>query len=208
MLLSVQDGSVQFVAGSTLYRQDQAEFLRTEFPAGCASPSRASWLQGLPPSEMPFCMGLAGELAPAWPGVVSACAFLDRFSHFYRSHRPHIELAGRELRYVAEGLLALQHWPALLDLVMESMGEMAPGSLPKGLSAGDLGAFVGKLLIGTRDGRINLASVPEKVRGLYDLLTVPEEGCLRAPHYRRMLKNVERFTESAAPLMNQLRAAL
>jgi hypothetical protein len=204
MLLSVKDGSVQFVIGNTLYRQDQADFLLAEFPAGGASPSRAPWLQGLSPYEMPFFMGLAGELPLAWPGIVSACAFLDRFSHFYRSHRTRIELAGRELRYVAEGLLALQHWPALFAVVMDSMGELARGSLPKGLTAADLGAFVGRLLIGTQRSRITLARVPECVRAMYEPPAPPAEDCLRFPHYRRMLKNLERFTESVAPLIEQL----
>ena len=208
MLLSVTDGSVQFVVGSTLYGQDQAGFLLAEFPLGGASPCRAPWLQGLSPYEMPFCMGLAGELPLAWPGIVSACAFLDRFSHFYRSHRPRIELAGRELRYVAEGLLALQHWPALFAMVMDSMGELARGSLPKGLAAADLGAFLGRLLIGAQDSGINLARVPECVRAMNEPPTPLAEDCLRIPHYRRMLKNLERFTESAAPLIEQLRAAL
>jgi len=208
MLLSVKDGSVQLVVGSTLYRQEQADFLAAEFPAGGARPRRAFWLQGLSKYEMPFCMGLAGELPPARPGIVSVCAFLDRFSHFYRSHRPRIELAGRELRFVAEGLLALQHWPALLAAVMDSMGELAPGSLPKGLAAPDLGAFLGRLLIGTPQSRITLARVPECVRAMYAQPTPSVEDCLRTPHYRRMLKKLERFTESVSPLIEQLRAAL
>ena len=205
MLVSVKDGSVQFVVGNTLYRQDQADFLLAEFSAGDPPPSPASWLQGLSPYEMPFCMGVAGELPLAWPGIVSACAFLDRFSHFYRSHRTRIELAGRDLRYVAEGLLALQHWPPLFAMVMDSMGELA---LPKGLAAADLGAFVGKLLTGTQHNRITLARVPECVRAMCDPPTPQAEDCLRIPHYRRMLKNLERFTESAAPLIDQLRGAL
>jgi hypothetical protein len=208
MLLSVEGGTVRFVVGNTLYGQSQADFLLAEFPAGGVSPSRASWLQGLSPYEMPFCMGLAGELPPAWPGIVSACAFLDRFSHFYRSHRTRIELAGRELCYVAEALLALQHWPALLALVMDSMGGRARGSLPKGLAAADLGAFVGRLLIGAQHSRITLARVPECVRAMCEPPTPPAEECLRIPHYRRMLKNLERSAESVAPLIEQLRAAL
>ncbi|MGB7760294.1 MAG: hypothetical protein WBL61_10725, partial [Bryobacteraceae bacterium] len=44
MLLSIKGGSVRFVAGNTLYRQDQAGFLLAEFPAGGAPPTRASWL--------------------------------------------------------------------------------------------------------------------------------------------------------------------
>lgn len=209
MVVSARYGSVQFVVGNTLYRQHEAEFLQAEFPAGGAPVSRASWLQGMSPYEMPFCMGLAGELPPAWPGIASACAFLDRFGHFYRNHRPRIELAGRDLRYVAEGLLALQHWwPALLDAVMDSMGEQAHGILPKGLAAIDLGAFVGRLLIGAQQRRITLAGVPECVRALCEPPTPLVEECLRIPHYRRIVKNLERFTELAAPLIEQLSTAL
>jgi hypothetical protein len=91
---------------------------------------------------------------------------------------------------------------------MDSMGELARGSLPKGLAAADLGAFLGRLLIGTQDSRLTLARVPECVRAMYEPPTPLAEDCLRIPHYRRMLKNLERFTESAAPLMEQLRAAL
>ncbi|MFY9727411.1 MAG: hypothetical protein WB579_06760 [Bryobacteraceae bacterium] len=207
MLLSVRDGSVQFVVGSTLYRQDQAGFLLAEFPSGGAALDRASWLQGLSPHEMPFCMGLAGELPAAWPGIASACAFLDRFGHFYRSHRPRIELAGRELRYVAEALLALQHWPPLLAEVMDSMGDPARESFPKGLAASDLGAFLGRLLIGAQR-RLTLAGVPECLRGIYESPTPQAEECLRIPHYRRMLDKLERSSESAAPLIDQLAAAL
>jgi hypothetical protein len=196
------------VVGNTLYEQDQSGFLLAEFPAGGAAPNRASWLQGLSPNEMPFCMGLAGELTLAWPGTVSACAFLARFSHFYRSQRPRIELAARELRYVAEGLLALQHWPELLALVMDSMGELGPACLPKRLAAAELGAFLGRLLVGTQQNRITLARVPECVRAMSEPPTPAAEDCLRTPHYRRMLKNLERFAESAAPLIDQLCAAL
>jgi len=208
MLLSIKGGSVRFVAGNTLYRQDQAGFLLAEFPAGAAPPTRASWLQGLSRYEVSFYMGLAGELPAAWPGIASACAFLDRFGHFYRSHRTGIELAERELRSVAEGLLALQRWPELLAAVTDSMGEAARGSLPKGLADADLGAFLGRLLIGTRHGRITLGRVPECVRAMCEAPTPPAEDCLRIPQYGRMLKKLERSAESAAPLMEQLSAAL
>lgn len=208
MLLSVKDGAVQFVVGSALYRQDQADFLRAEFPNGGASASRASWLRGLSPREMPFCMGLAGELPPAWPGIASACAFLDRFSHFYRSQRTRIVLAGRELRYVAEGLLVLRHWPPLLVMVMDSMGGLARESLPRGLAAADLGAFTGRLLIGAQGRRITLARVGECLRAMRETPTPAAEDCMGIPQYRRMLRNLERFTASVAPLIERLGAAL
>lgn len=208
MLLSVEGGFVRFVVGNTLYQQGEADFLQAEFPAGGASASPPAWLQGLSQAEMPFCMGLAGELPLAWPGTASACALLDRFSHFYRSQRTRIELAGRELRYVAEGLLALQHWPPLFALATDSMGGVARGSLPKGLAVADLGAFLGRLLIGTQHIGISLARVPECVRAMCEQPAPPAEECLRIPHYRRMLKNLERSAESVAPLVEQLRAAL
>jgi hypothetical protein len=207
MLLSVDGGSAQFIAGSPLYRQHQAGFLLAEFPAGGAPPRRASWLRGLSPYEMPFCLGLAGERR-SFGRASSACGFLERFSHFYRNHRTQIELAARELRYVAEGLLALQRWPALFGPAMDSMGEQAHGSLPKGLAAADLGAFLGRLLIGAQGRRITLTRIPECVRAVSEPPTPQAEECLRIPHYRRMLENLERFAESAAPLIEQLRAAL
>ena len=208
MALAVSGDCVQFVAGNTLYKQGQTDFLAAEFPAGSASPRRAPWLQGLTPYEMPFCMALAKELPPAWPGIISVCAFLDRFSHFYRANRNRIELAGRELRYVAEGLLALQHWPELFDMVMDSMGGPARESLPKGLADSDMGAFLGRLLIGAQDARITLARLPECLRAIYDPPIPAAEDCLRIPHYRRMLRSTERFAESAAPVVEQLGSAL
>jgi len=63
-------------------------------PNRCGASGIPRRREGLSPYEMPFCMGLAGELPPAWPGFVSACAFLDRFSHFYRGNRTRIELGG------------------------------------------------------------------------------------------------------------------
>jgi hypothetical protein len=209
VLLSIEDGCVQFVAGNTLYKQDQADFLRAEFPAGSAFAGRASWLQGISPQEMPFCMGLAAELPPAWPVTAcSTCAFLERFGHFYRSHRPQIELAGRESRYVVEGLLALQHWPALLEAVMDSMGEPARRSFPKGLADADLGAFIGRLLLGPSHDRIRLAPVPDAMRTLYEQDPPAAEVYLRIPQYLRTLKKLENHAESLAPLIEELRAAL
>lgn len=208
MILSIADGCVRFVIGNMLYRQDQADFLVAEFPVRGAFPRRAAWLEGLPRYEMPFCMGLAGELPPAWPGITSACAFLDRFSHFYQSHRTLIELARRQLLFVAEGLLALQRWPSLLGPVMDSMGERGQGSLPRGLGAADLGAFLGRLLIGAQRSGITLARVPDCVRVLCEPDAPRAEECLRIPQSRRMLTNLERFAESVAPLIERLGAAL
>ena len=156
MILSIEDGCVRFVIGNMLYRQDQADFLGAEFPARGAFPRRAAWLRGLSRYEMPFCMGLAGELPLAWPGITSACAFLDRFSHFYQSHRTRIELARRQLLFVAEGLLALQRWPSLLGPVMDSMGDRGAGKSPEGTGRPRSGRFPGP----AADWRATRAALP------------------------------------------------
>jgi len=208
MVLSVDGDSVRFVAGSTIYKQDREGFLRAEFPPGGPPPRRASWLKGLTPYDTPLCLGLAAELPMAWPGVASARAFLERFSHFYGNHRTQIESAARELRSVAEALLALQLWPALLALVIDAMGQRAREILPSGLAPADLGAFLGRLLMGSQGGRITLARVPECLRAMREASAPPAEECLRIPHYRRMLERLERASEFAAPLIEQLRAAL
>jgi hypothetical protein len=88
------------------------------------------------------------------------------------------------------------------------MGDQARGSLPKGLGAGDLGAFLGRLLIGAQHSGITLARVPDCVRVLCEPDASPAEECLRIPQSRRMLKNLERFAESVAPLIDRLGAAL
>src|ERR1039457_4590713 len=87
--------------------------------------------------------------------------------------------------------------PTAVFRVMDSLGELARGSLPKGLAAADLGAFVGRLLIGAQDGRIVLARVPAGVRAICEPPTPPAEECLRIPQYRRMLKNLERFANGS-----------
>ncbi len=205
MLLSVNGDSVRFVAGSTLYEQDHVGFLLQEFPAGSAPPRRTFWLRGLSTYETPLFLALAGELVRHWPGTGTACGFLDRYGHFYCSYRPRIERAARELRTVAEGLLALQHWPALFDLVMDSMGHATPGILPKGTADADLGAFLGRMIMGAQAGQITLDRVPAAVRALRDPPVPQAEECLRIPHYRRMLEKVERGAASAALLIEQLR---
>lgn len=201
MLLRVDSESVRFVAGSTLYKQDQDSFLLAEFPAGSLPPRPAPWLQGVPVLEMPLFLGLAGELTPFWSGTGSACAFLEQFGAFYRNHRTEIQLAERELRFVAEGLLALQRWPALFEPVMEAMGPAARTSLPRGLAAPDLGAFLGRLLMGARAGRITLERVPESLRALPQPLPP-------LAHHRRMLDKLERSAERVAPWISRLLAAL
>lgn len=208
LLLTVRDGSVEFAAGNSLCRQPQEEFELAEFPAGLHIQGRAAWLRGIPSANMPFCLGLAGELPRAWPATASVCAFLDRFSHYYRNHRTKLELAGRELRYVVEGLLSLQHWPTLLEGVRQAMGETAPATFPKGLSAADLGVFLGRLLVNTKISRISLARIPDCVRTMYEGATPEAADCLRTPHNRRMLENLERYAERVAPLIQELSAEL
>ena len=208
MLLSWDCGVVRFVVGATLYEQDHPSFLLAEFPPGGAPPRLATWLRDLSPREAPLFLGLAGELVPLWPGVTAACGFLDRFGYFYRLHRTLIEPAARELRTVAEGLLALQHWPVLFERAMDAMGERAYASLPKALAAADLGAFLGRLLMGSLSGRLTLARIPECLRSMREPPAPQAEECLRIPHYRRMFDQLERSAESAAPAIERLRAAV
>lgn len=206
MLLSVSAATVKFVAGSTLYEQDQDGFLVEEFQEGGPGAARqATWLRGLSRYEIPFCMGLAGTLAMEWTDTVSACPFLERFSNFYRNHRTQVELAARELRFVLEGLVAMRRWPALFGPLMESMGPQAQWSLPKGLSATDLGAFLGRLLIGSGESRVTLEGLPACIQGMREPVTPQLEECLSIPQYRRILDNLERAAERIAPLLTQLR---
>jgi len=208
MLLSVDREYVRFVAGNILYRQDRVDFFQAELPSEGVSPRRASWLQCLSTYETPFFLRLAKELVEFWPGTVAACDFLPRFGHFYYCHRSRIELAARESRTIAEALLALQHWPVLLEQVMNAMGEPAFESLPKGLSDGDLGGFLGRLLIGAQSGRITLVRIPECLRAICEPSAPQAEECLRIPHYRRMLEKLGPAAESAALLIEGLLAAL
>lgn len=203
MLLSLDGGFVQFVAGSTLYKQDRAGFLLAELPGG-ETPKPASWLRGLPADETPFLLSFARELIPLWPGTPTACGFLDRFGHFYRCHRPRIALAAREVRTIAEGLMGLQRWPALFEQILDAMGEPALASLPKGVADADLGAFLGRLLIGAQTGQITLARIPECLRAMCEPPAPDAEECLRIPHNRRMVAKLERATESAARLIERL----
>ena len=123
LLLSVGNGSVQFVAGNLLYAQDHAGFLLAEFPPGSASLRRPSWLMGLSAYEAPCFLALAAELVQFWPGTRTACGFLERYGHFYRLHRPPIARAASELRSMAEALLALQRWPEIFEVVADAMGQ-------------------------------------------------------------------------------------
>lgn len=208
MLLSVDGGHVQFTAGKILYKQDFAGFLLAEFPAGGASARKASWMRDLSPYERPFCMGLGGELAVSWPATSSVRTLLERFSEYYRIHRSAIDLAARELHYISEALLALQHWTALFEAVMDSMGERARASLPNGVSPPELGAFLGRILVGTQSGRLTLARVPECLRAQREAPAAEEEDWLRIPQYRRMFGKLERSAESIAPVVEQLATAL
>ena len=209
MLLSVEGESVKFVAGNTLYEQDQDGFLIHEFQSGePVSVRRASWLLGLSRYEMPFCMSLAGTLALASGDSILACPFLERFSYFYRSHRPKLDVAARELRHVLEGLFALQRWPAMFTLLMDSMGPQARLSLPRGVAATDVASFLGRLLIGAGPDRVTVASLPSLVRSMRGAPSEQTEECLRIPQYRRMLENIELSAERVTPLLDNLRAGL
>ena len=208
MLLSVGSGSVQFVVGSLLSVQDLAGFLLAEFPPGSAPPRRAPWLMGLSAYEAPCFMALAEELAQFWPGTRTACGFLERYGHFYGLHRPPIGRAVSELRSMVEALLALQRWPEIFERVADAMGTAVEESLPTGFSDADMGAFLGRLMMGAQAGRVTLARLPACLRAIREESRPhgPQAAeCLRIPHYRRMIERLERVSESAARLIEQLR---
>jgi hypothetical protein len=193
MLLSVDLASVKFVAGTTLYQEDQESFLLSEFVGSGETIARqAPWLRGLSRYEIPFCMGLAGGLASAWPDTTSTCALLERFSNFYRNHRTQLESAARELRYILEGIFALQHWPALFEDLMQSIGPGARASLPRGLAEADVGTFLGRVLA---DRSIALRGLPLSVS-------------MEVPHYRRAIERLGTSAERVAPIVERLRDAL
>ena len=208
LLLSIGRDSVQFLAGNVLYQEDLVGFFSREFLSGAqAFPGRAPWLAGLLPHEMPFSMSLAATLALACDETVSGCAFLERFSCFYCSHRTLLEQAARELRYVLDGLFALDQQPAMLAPCLDSMGELAGSCLPKGVAPADIGSFLGRFLIGAAGDGISLAGLPSVVHQLRESLaeeTTPAPGL---PHLRRMLTTLEHSAERAAPVLALLRAA-
>jgi hypothetical protein len=205
MLLSVGSGSVQFVAGNLLYAQNHIGFLLAEFPPGSASPRRPSWLMGLPAHEAPCFLALAAELAQFWPGTGTACGFLERYGHFYRLHRPPIVRAASELRSMAEALLALQRWPEIFEVVADAMGRAVEESLPKDFTDAQMGTFLGRLMMGAQAGRVTLARLPACLRAIREAPAPQAAECLRIPHYRRMIEKLERVSESAAGLIEQLR---
>lgn len=208
IVLSVDWSSVRFAKGSVLFKQDHEGFLITEFPPGSEPPKRASWLRGLSTYEMPLCMGLAGELAKKWPNIDSVYGYLERFACFYCNNRVQVESAARDLRFVAEGLLALPRWPAMFALVMEVMGEKAQTSLPHGMEAADLGAFLGRLINGSQTSGISLDRIPEQLRTMREQPARQAEERRQVPQYRRMMGNLERFAASVSPQIDHLRAAL
>jgi len=207
MLLSVQGETVKYVAGNTLYTEDQDGFLLREFPAdGSVRARQATWLIGLTRYEIPFCMGVAGALAQTPADTVSTCPFLERFSYFYCAHRTRAEAAARELRHVLEGLFAFQRWPAIYRVLMDSMGDQADAVLPKGLSPIDIGFFLGRLLA-WGETQVSLTGLPAAVRSIREAEEEHAE-CLRMPQYRRLLDNLERSTERIAQQLEDLREAL
>ena len=207
LLLSVDPQSVRFLVGNVLYREDLDGFLRDEFPSGApVHTSRARWLAGLSQYEMPFCMGLASSLALGCDESISGCFFLQRFAGFFCNHRTQIELLARDLRYVLDGLFTLQQHPALYAWCMDSMGERARSSLPTSVTPRDVGAFLGRLVIGTGSEQISLAELPHTLRA-FRLSSTPEsEELMKVPHLRRMLETLEYFAERAAPQIDRLRS--
>ena len=88
--------------------------------------------------------------------------------------------------------------------LLDAMGEPALASLPKGVADADLGAFLGRLLIGAQTGLITLARIPECLRAMCEPPAPDAEECLRIPHNRRMVEKLERAAESAARLIERL----
>lgn len=208
LLLFIDRTSVKFLAGNILYEEDLAGFLQHEFPfSGTVSADPTPWFAGLSSHEVPFCMSLAAALAPASDDSISGCFFLERFGRFYCSHRTDVELAARELPLVLDGLSALQQAPGLFGMCMDSMGELARASLPRGVARCDVGSFLGKFLIGAGRDQITLAHLPSVVRGIRRSSTEEAERFLQIPHRRRMLETLERSAERVGPLLARLRAA-
>ncbi len=209
MLLSSSYRSVKFAVGTTVCEQDLTGFLADEYPAAAAPGARMGpWTLGLSQYEMPFCLYLAGGLAPGWGGHLPVCRFLERFTSFYRNNRTHIELAARELHHVVDGLLALQPWPALFRFLLDTMGEQSDSAIPKGVSAKDVAGFLGRLLIGKGPAQVSLGGLPELLHTIRELPTGPAVACLRIPHYARIMENLERAAARVTPVVNQLRDAL
>lgn len=209
LLLAVGARSVKYVAGSVVCEQDLDGFLREQYSDALESQQRApAWMLGLSRYEIPFCMTLAGRLAPAWGGNLAVCPFLDRFGFFYRANRTHLELAARELHHVLDGLFAVQSWPGLFGVLLDAMGEGAAQSLPRGIAATDIASFLGRLLVGNGPEEVSLARLPELLHTLQEMPTGPAEACRRIPHYRRILENLERSCQRVSPVLAQLRAAL
>jgi len=102
----------------------------------------------------------------------------------------------------------MQHWPALFGAVVEFVGEPAQAALAKSGSPGGLGGFLGAVLIGSAGGGVPLYGLPGALRGMRDPVTPEVEACLRVPHYARMLDSLERAADRAAPIVEQLAAAL
>jgi hypothetical protein len=207
LLLSIDRESVRFLAGSILYREDLDGFLAREFPSGLSvRPGRAGWFDGLSRFELPFCMSLAGTLALADGEAISGCAFWERFGSFYCSHRPDIQLAARDLRYVLDGLFALARFPELFTVCVNSIGERTRSSLPKGVMARDIAAFLGKLMSETGNDPLTLKDLPATVR---EIRQSPSEEAIevrRVAHLRVALDKLERSAERAASVVERLQS--
>lgn len=208
MLLSLDQDFARFVSGTILYKQDRESFFLAERTPPEESPKRPPWLRGLSAYETPFFLRLARELVEFRPETVTACDFLARFGHFYAGHRSKIEESTRALRTIVEGLLAVQRWPAIFEPLMDAMGEPAFASLPKGLAVGDLGAFLGTLLMGAQSGQLTLVRVPEVLRAMREPPAPRLDECRRIPHCWRMVEKLEPAAESAARLIEEMRRAL
>jgi hypothetical protein len=76
------------------------------------------------------------------------------------------------------------------------------------MAAIDVGAFLGRLLIGTGDSQVTLARLPQCLRAMREPPTVEAEECMGIPQYQRMSEKLERSAERVSPVLQQLRNAL
>ena len=60
-------------------------------------------------------------------------------------------------------------------------------------------------MMGAQAGRVTLARLPACLRAIREAPGPQAAECLRIPHYRRMIEKLERVSESAAGLIEQLR---
>jgi len=208
MLLSLDQGSVRFLVGNILYKEDMESFLSREFSSRPPSSfAKAPWLASVSEDDMPFCMSMASAMALAAEGSVSACAFLERCSCFYCAHRAHLEQVAGDMRHFLQALFILRRQPKLFKLCIDSMGKQAPSSVPNAITRPEVGSFLGRLLIGIGADQLDLANLASTVREMRQSPPEAAQEFLSVPHHQRTLDTLESFAERAVPQLQPLRQA-